>query len=104
MPIVMVRPVLRDSFGSNVGHIDELIESYLIDMSLHAEEPDNDSFPKPEDEKSDQRKAILQAFRRAKARHETGACKGKGAIYWRVVIDHHEVDLSKSSEIERIGC
>ena len=94
MPIVMVKPVLVDSFGGNTGYIDDIIENYMIDVSLALEKGTEE----PKDEVTKDRKTILAMFNRAKKRCESESDSGKGAIYWKKVIRWNPENLDDSME------
>lgn len=69
MPVYMIKPVKREGIGGNIGHAEDLVSDYLIDLY-----PDS----KPEDEDGPWA-AVMRQFRKAKR----GEGKPDRLVYWR---------------------
>lgn len=88
IPIILIKPVYRFCIGNNLGYINNIIEDYMIDVSLGL--PEEQITPKEEDAKL----YFQQQYERAK--------KNKGNMkYWSRTIEWDPSDLEYCREIAR---
>jgi len=105
MPVVMINPVLRESFSNNTGGIVNLVEEFQDSLSLFTENPSVNRLPEDDEISLGDRKRLQRIFQRAKKRHESGNRGEKGARYWKLVIEW-DSDIDKVGEqrtLEQIG-
>lgn len=77
MPIIMVLPTFRWGEGGNSGHVDSMVEDYLIDWGCDGQQPEDESCDDFE------MSTIKEEFEAAKE----GKPKSPGQSYWKRVIE-----------------
>jgi len=105
MPVVMINPVLRESFSNNTGGIIDLVERFQDSVALFIANPDVNRLPEDDEISLRDKKRLKRMFQRAKKRHESGNRGEKGARYWKLVVEW-DSDIDKVGEqrtLEQIG-